>query len=641
MKLLILFTVLVNLKSVISFEQKVVPSCNQNEPVCEFNWVIDYLETMVYFSEEQNPRPVVVRDGVLQKRLGCNNYENITDTELERVITAEGSYKVLFAINGQVPGPSIVVYEGQQVVINLKNNLLVEGITIHWHGMVQRGTPWMDGVGTISHCPINAGESFTYRWIAEPIGTHWYHAHLGVERTDGLAGALIVLPKDSDKKTNGVAELPDFAEEYVMVLQDWKYSPSVEVNQEINWGLTGYLRDLNDPECYTTTVETDGGGVGLTAFESAVINGKGHYFINRTMVPDTPMLPYETFMVEEYKYYRFRIVHAGMMFAFRISFDKHAVQVVSVDGNDVIEEGAESVIIHGGERVDIVIFADQPIDNYWIRIETLESKTVAGEEIEPGKVLGVLRYQSASTDLPKTERMKCDADNRCKVINCPFKLFPDSHYTDCMPISDLKSTKETLEKQPVPTFQSPDEFQEVFINFHFSNVNIIYILYWMRIEKIYPTGDFMVDCKDKDCSDHCQCTHIIELQRGKVVQIVLLNMDDAPFSMPHPIHMHGHHFHVLKIGFPEYNSTSGEITKQNPDIRCNTADCNTPTWANEEWLGGNVPGINLVDPPLKDTIMVPGRGYIVLRIKADNPGSSFFPIISGLNKQNSVETDTS
>lgn len=133
----------------------------------------------------------------------------------------------------------------------------------------------------------------------------------------------------------------------------------------------------------------------------------------------------------------------------------------------------------------------------------------------------------------------------------------------------------------------------------------------------------MVDCKDKDCSDHCQCTHIIELQRGKVVQIVLLNMDDAPFSMPHPIHMHGHHFHVLKIGFPEYNSTSGEITKQNPDIRCNTADCNTPTWANEEWLGGNVPGINLVDPPLKDTIMVPGRGYIVLRIKADNPGYWF------------------
>lgn len=43
-----------------------------------------------------------------------------------------------------------------------------------------------------------------------------------------------------------------------------------------------------------------------------------------------------------------------------------------------MEEGAESVIIHGGERTDVVIFADQPVDNYWIRIETLESSTVAG-----------------------------------------------------------------------------------------------------------------------------------------------------------------------------------------------------------------------------------------------------------------------
>lgn len=41
---------------------------------------------------------------------------------------------------------------------------------------------------------------------------------------------------------------------------------------------SSYLRDLNDPECYTTTVETDGGGVGLTSFESAVINGKGNTF---------------------------------------------------------------------------------------------------------------------------------------------------------------------------------------------------------------------------------------------------------------------------------------------------------------------------------------------------------------------------
>ena len=38
------------------------------------------------------------------------------------------------------------------------------------------------------------------RFLADPPGTHWYHSHLGTERTDGLNGALIVLPKP-DKTT--------------------------------------------------------------------------------------------------------------------------------------------------------------------------------------------------------------------------------------------------------------------------------------------------------------------------------------------------------------------------------------------------------------------------------------------------------
>lgn len=33
------------------------------------------------------------------------------------------------------------------------------------------------------------------RFIAEPVGTHWYHAHSSALRSDGLSGAFIVLPK--------------------------------------------------------------------------------------------------------------------------------------------------------------------------------------------------------------------------------------------------------------------------------------------------------------------------------------------------------------------------------------------------------------------------------------------------------------
>lgn len=39
---------------------------------------------------------------------------------------------------------------------------------------------------------------------------------------------------------------------------------------------------------------------------------------------------------------------------------------------------AESIVIHGAERVDFVINADADIGNYWIRAETLEEFSADG-----------------------------------------------------------------------------------------------------------------------------------------------------------------------------------------------------------------------------------------------------------------------
>ena len=51
-----------------------------------------------------------------------------------------------------------------QLIIHFTNHLENEAATLHMHGIQQRGTPWMDGAGGVSHCPINPGETFTYRY---------------------------------------------------------------------------------------------------------------------------------------------------------------------------------------------------------------------------------------------------------------------------------------------------------------------------------------------------------------------------------------------------------------------------------------------------------------------------------------------
>ncbi|KAK7398171.1 hypothetical protein QQX98_012454 [Neonectria punicea] len=81
-------------------------------------------------------------------------------------------------------------------------------------------------------------------------------------------------------------------------------------------------------------------------------------------------------------------------------------------------------------------------------------------------------------------------------------------------------------------------------------------------------------------------TNSFVLEKGEIVQIVLNNLDDGR----HPFHLHGHDFQAL------YRSDEDE---------------------------GLYPGADLEfpDTPMRrDTIVVYGNGYVVLRFKADNPG---------------------
>ena len=81
-------------------------------------------------------------------------------------ITANGVKRDILTINRMLPGPSIQVCKNDIIRVKVKNHLMNEKSTsIHWHGMLQKGTPFMDGIGKITQCPIPSGGSFTYEYI--------------------------------------------------------------------------------------------------------------------------------------------------------------------------------------------------------------------------------------------------------------------------------------------------------------------------------------------------------------------------------------------------------------------------------------------------------------------------------------------
>ncbi len=58
----------------------------------------------------------------------------------------------------------------------------------------------------------------------------------------------------------------------------------------------------------------------------------------------------------------------------------------------------------------------------------------------------------------------------------------------------------------------------------------------------------------------------------------------------HPVHIHGHHFYIMKMGYPIYDKKSGIYNLNNPDIDCNneTELCNEARWAEKSFNNGRL-----------------------------------------------------
>ena len=96
--------------------------------------------------------------------------------------------------NGSSPGPELRVKQGDLVEVILRNEDVDQGVTIHWHGVDVPNAE--DGVAGITQNAVAPGESYTYRFRAEQVGTFWYHSHQvsASEVRRGLFGAFVIEP---------------------------------------------------------------------------------------------------------------------------------------------------------------------------------------------------------------------------------------------------------------------------------------------------------------------------------------------------------------------------------------------------------------------------------------------------------------
>jgi len=102
----------------------------------------------------------------------------------------------MLAYNGSIPGPTLRVRQGSEVLIDVVNQGDLEG-TVHWHGL--RLDNRYDGTHQTQE-PIPVGGTFRYRLTSPDPGLYWYHPHIREDygQEMGLYGNILVVPDEPD-----------------------------------------------------------------------------------------------------------------------------------------------------------------------------------------------------------------------------------------------------------------------------------------------------------------------------------------------------------------------------------------------------------------------------------------------------------
>jgi hypothetical protein len=239
--------------------------------VCSYTWDVRWATTMTYRTPDGQKAFDVALNGT-NLQIVANSYHPAGSDPLigsfvdpSHVHTADGVKKYIIETNGQFPGPTIEVMEGSEVVIEVTNNLVVSGFSIHWHGIHQLETPWMDGVPYMTQCPILPRQTFTYRFFAYPAGTHWWHSHLKNQRLDGFYGFLLV--------HKHAPLLPSFT----MAIGDWIHAEGKAMIIEnplahVSPGTGSFLWDVGNRDFSVDNIQHT-----MMMYKSGLIEGRGRY----------------------------------------------------------------------------------------------------------------------------------------------------------------------------------------------------------------------------------------------------------------------------------------------------------------------------------------------------------------------------
>ncbi|XP_044971263.1 laccase-15-like [Hordeum vulgare subsp. vulgare] len=481
-------------------------------------------------------------------------------------------------VNGQFPGPTIELNEGDSVAVHVINKS-PHGITIHWHGVKMQLNCWADGAAMITQCPIQPNKNFTYRFdVVGQEGTLWWHAHVGSLRAS-VHGALIIRPRSG--ASSYPFDKPD--KEIPIVIGEWWEMDLGHLEKNLR---NGYMFDLP---------------------RAATINGKpGDLYNCSGTVKDNNVVN-----VEHGKSYLLRIVNAGLESEYYLKIAGHKFTVVAADANYVKPYTTDVIAIAPGETIDALLVADaHPAGRYYMVVKANQPPKPA---IQFPLIIsrGVVQY----SECPGKE----EHDTTSSIM---VPEMPDRHDSDTSFYfhGNLTSLQPHPLLRPVPAnvhehlFYALDSGnlcphgESSCINHLGPMINNVSF----RLPATTPLlqahyhGNMSSISTLRELPDRAprmfnftkmrkptsRATSVRRLRYNATVEIVFQSPVLAD-TYANPMHLHGQDMFVLAQGLGRYDAEKDVAT------------------------------YNLVDPPVRNTVLVPLFGWAVVRFVTKNPGVWF------------------
>jgi FtsP/CotA-like multicopper oxidase with cupredoxin domain len=433
----------------------------------------------------------------------------------EKEINPDGVYRTMILINEEYPGPLVRCNEGDTISVHVHNEG-TNATALHWHGLYQNGTNYMDGTVGITQCPIAPGASFTYEFKVErQAGTYWYHGHQGVQSSDGLHGPLIVHSKQERQ-----LQPLQYQTDRVVMLSDHYWDLSSEL-------LLNYLAsDAENAEPVPNSALVNGRGIR----DCSKIEGRRCDNSTANVGP----LPID---LAPGQGHRIRFINTGAFAEFQLSVDEHEFAITEVDGTDVSPVYFHRMLINPAQRYSIILNNNlAPGQSFWLRAKMISACFAEPNPDLQAEVFAPVRWLNvgggANTQIPMS------------------KDFPEPITLFC---KDLDTTK----IHPIIPIAAPEPTVSLYfrVNFEIGNWRLSRGKFnqtsWQG-DVASPTLFRAIEGYEQSAvaghiNDYTFDTEhelVLQTEGIQVVDIMFQNFDDGN----HPLHLHGYKFFIMAQG---------------------------------------------------------------------------------------------